>query len=234
MRAILVDWLIEVHYKFKFQPPTLWLCINILDRYLEIAQTSRSDLQLVGVASLLIACKFEEIRPPEIRDCVYITDYAYSREQVLNMESKILKQLDYQICIPTGFHFMTRYLNFLNASDQLRYLSFYYAERNLQEYDMLNIPPHQFVAASLFAALNFRDKDLSEKTHSLWTLELTELTGYSEAEVFPYSVTILQHVQEETVTASRRQLIAAKKKYAAEKYNSISSLPVPFLSNEKR
>jgi len=230
MRAILVDWLVEVHYKFKLQPGTLWLCINILDRFLEQMPTLRSDLQLVGVSSLLIACKFEEIYPPEVRDCVYITDYAYTREQVLAMEFKILKQLDYQICVPTGYHFLTRYLNFMNAPDQLRNLTFYYAERNLQEYDMLSYRPHQFAAAALFAALNLRPEGVPPPAAGVWTVELAELTGYTEADLFPGAAVILKHVQEETVTASKRQLLAAKKKYAAEKYNSISALPVPVLT----
>jgi hypothetical protein len=73
MRSILIDWLVEVHHKFKLQPSTLWLCVNILDRYLEVVPTVRSKLQLVGVSSLLISCKFEEIYPPEVRECVYIT-----------------------------------------------------------------------------------------------------------------------------------------------------------------
>jgi hypothetical protein len=34
MRAILVDWLIEVHLKFKLLPETLFLTVNIIDRYL--------------------------------------------------------------------------------------------------------------------------------------------------------------------------------------------------------
>lgn len=230
MRAILVDWLVEVHYKFKLQSATLWLCVNILDRYLENAQTIRADLQLVGVSSLLIACKFEEIYPPEVRDCVYITDYAYTREQVLFMESQILRQLDYQICVPTGYHFMTRYLNSFNATDQIRYLAFYYAERNLQEYDMLTCPPNQFVAAALFAALNYRPADEPSPATSAWTVELSELTTYAEGDLIQCASTILKHVQEETVTASKRQLVAAKKKYAAERYNDISSLPVPIIA----
>jgi len=35
MRAILIDWLIEVHLKFKLLPETLFLTINIIDRFLE-------------------------------------------------------------------------------------------------------------------------------------------------------------------------------------------------------
>jgi len=82
MRAILVDWLVEVHLKFKLVPETLYLTINLIDRYLERADVSRPKLQLVGVTCLLIASKYEEIYPPELRDLVYICDRAYTRNDV--------------------------------------------------------------------------------------------------------------------------------------------------------
>ena len=82
MRAILVDWLVEVHLKFKLVPETLYLTINLIDRYLELAEVSRPKLQLVGVTCLLIASKYEEIFPPELRDLVYICDRAYTKTDV--------------------------------------------------------------------------------------------------------------------------------------------------------
>ena len=82
MRSILVDWLVEVHLKFKLVPETLYLTINLIDRYLERQEVSRPRLQLVGVTSLLIASKYEEIYPPELRDLVYICDRAYTRGEV--------------------------------------------------------------------------------------------------------------------------------------------------------
>jgi Cyclin, N-terminal domain len=82
MRSILVDWLVEVHLKFKLVPETLYLTINLIDRYLEKKEVSRPKLQLIGVTSLLIASKYEEIYPPELRDLVYICDRAYTRTEV--------------------------------------------------------------------------------------------------------------------------------------------------------
>ena len=82
MRSILVDWLVEVHLKFKLVPETLYLTVNLIDRYLERAEVSRPRLQLVGVTALLLASKYEEIYPPELRDLVYICDRAYTRQDV--------------------------------------------------------------------------------------------------------------------------------------------------------
>jgi Cyclin, N-terminal domain len=82
MRSILVDWLVEVHLKFKLVPETLYLAINLIDRFLERCIVFRPKLQLVGVACLLIASKYEEIYAPELRDLVYICDRAYTKQDV--------------------------------------------------------------------------------------------------------------------------------------------------------
>ena len=99
MRAILIDWLVEVHLKFKLVPETLYLTVNLLDRYLLGSPVERSNLQLVGVSALLLASKYEEIYPPELKDLVYITDKAYTQEQILGMEEKMVKALKYKMTI---------------------------------------------------------------------------------------------------------------------------------------
>ncbi len=231
MRSILVDWLVEVHHKFKLQSSTLWLCVNILDRYLETTTIQRSKLQLVGVTSLFIACKFEELYPPEVRDCVYITDFAYDREEVLRMEATILQTLNYDVFVPTGYHFLTRYLNCIKASERTRLVAAYYSERNLQEADSLNIQPHKFAAATVCAAL--MQQNCQFESHmklselSVWPRVLEEESGLSEEELMPHVAAIVKHVSEEPQTTSKRKLVAAKKKYSNEKFQNISALPLP-------
>lgn len=243
MRSILVDWLIEVHFKFRLQSPTLWLCINILDRFLSLKLIVRNRLQLLGVSSLLIACKFEEIFPPEIQDCVYITDRAYSKEEILTMEQLILQTLDYQLCIPTGFHFLTRYLNLINASEILRSLTFYYAERNLQEPSALIFKPSLFAAGALYAALCQQAEtsainnaispgvgDVSTEERELpplWPDILIEESAYDEKDVLHVAKVLMFHVSEEPVTTSMRRLVATKRKYSHDKYHRIAELELP-------
>lgn len=132
MRSILVDWLVEVHHKFKLYPATLWLTVNVIDRFLAKVPIKRARLQLVGISAFFIACKFEEVYPPEAKDFVHITDNAYTRQEMLAMESDILNALNYEILVPTGFNFLSRYLNCIRASENTRLLACYYAERNLQ------------------------------------------------------------------------------------------------------
>lgn len=66
MRSILIDWLVEVHVKFDLSPETLYLTINLIDRFLSLKTVPRRELQLLGVSALLIASKYEEIWPPQV------------------------------------------------------------------------------------------------------------------------------------------------------------------------
>lgn len=74
MRAILIDWLVDVHRKFRLRDATLYSTVNFVDRYLARKRISRERLQLVGVTSMWVASKFEEVYPPQLGDFVYITD----------------------------------------------------------------------------------------------------------------------------------------------------------------
>eukprot|EP00546_Thalassionema_frauenfeldii_P009980 CAMPEP_0178922998 /NCGR_PEP_ID=MMETSP0786-20121207/16473_1 /TAXON_ID=186022 /ORGANISM="Thalassionema frauenfeldii, Strain CCMP 1798" /LENGTH=492 /DNA_ID=CAMNT_0020597441 /DNA_START=110 /DNA_END=1588 /DNA_ORIENTATION=- len=154
MRAILIDWLVEVHMKFKLAPDTLYLCVNIIDRYCSVMNVPRRKLQLVGVTALLLACKYEEIYPPEVRDCVYITDRAYTRQDVLDMEQDIVNALEFKLTVPTGFSFLVRYLFVLQASDLAKAAANYYMERTLQEYEFIVYRQSLVAAAAVCLALN--------------------------------------------------------------------------------
>ena len=117
MREILIDWIINVHLKFKLLKETLFLCIILIDRYLQNVQVNRKNLQLVGVASLLISCKYEEIYLPSIKSFIYITDNAYEKEELLEMERNILSNLGYDISYPSLLRYMEMLfvkLNYIN------------------------------------------------------------------------------------------------------------------------
>lgn len=85
MRAILIDWLIEVHYKFELMDETLFLTVNIIDRFLAQQTVIRKRLQLVGVTAMLLACKYEEVSVPVVDDLILISDRAYTRKEILDM-----------------------------------------------------------------------------------------------------------------------------------------------------
>jgi hypothetical protein len=231
MRSILVDWLVEVHHKFKLFPSSLWLCVNIIDRYLMKATIKRAKLQLVGISAFFIACKFEEVYPPEAKDFVHITDNAYSRQELLAMETEILNTLEYHILVPTGYNFLTRYLNAIRAGENTRLLASYYAERNLQEPHMLDVKPRVFAAAAVYAALTQQSQRYGAKlgAASVWCRQLQEESNLTEEELLPCARNIVKHVKEEPITTSKRKLIAAKKKYQHERNMCVAQLELPVI-----
>ena len=97
MRSILVDWLVEVAEEYKLVSDTLYLSVNYIDRVLSKFQVQRSRLQLVGVSCMLVAAKYEEIYAPQVDEFVYITDNTYTRNEVIQMERKILDLLGFEL-----------------------------------------------------------------------------------------------------------------------------------------
>lgn len=82
MRAILIDWLVEVAEEYKLASETLYLSTNFIDRYLSRKKVVRGNLQLLGIVCMLIASKFEEVYAPAIDEFVYISDNTYTKEEV--------------------------------------------------------------------------------------------------------------------------------------------------------
>jgi len=226
MRAILIDWLVEVHMKFRLFPETLYLCVNIIDRYCSKVHVERSKLQLVGVTALLIACKYEEIYPPEVRDCVYITDRAYNRNEVLEMEQKILKTLSFSLTVPTGYPFLQRFLELVKAKKPFRSAASYYMERTLQEHDLLEYRPSLVSAAAVLLAINHPDLidtvNPGSRAPGIPQI-LLEYTGFKVGSLLTCAEIISTKVGEEPVTATRRQLVAVKRKFEVSKYDRVSS-----------
>ncbi|KAF8656420.1 hypothetical protein HU200_060690 [Digitaria exilis] len=152
MRAILIDWLIEVHYKFELMDETLFLTVNIIDRFLEKQVIPRKKLQLVGVTAMLLACKYEEVSVPVVEDLVLISDRAYTKGQILEMEKLILNTLQFNMSVPTPYVFMRRFLKAADSDKQLELVSFFMLELCLVEYQMLKYRPSLLAAAAVYTA----------------------------------------------------------------------------------
>ena len=217
MRAILIDWLVEVHLKFKLVPETLYLTVNLIDRYLLGSPVERSNLQLVGVSALLLASKYEEIYPPELKDLVYITDKAYTQEQILGMEEKMVKALKYKMTIASVHCFMMRYLKAGHADRRMVWLASYVAERMLQEYSMLKYLPSMVAACAVYVAR----KNLGRNA---WSPTLLHYAQYAESDLHA----CLKDMHG-VLHSTKGSLAAVKKKYSSEKYGTVATMPLKVL-----
>lgn len=178
MRSILVDWLIEVHNRFELMPETLYLTINLVDRFLCSTTVPRRELQLVGIGAMLIACKYEEIWAPEVNDFVAISERAYSNEQILKMEKAILGKLEWYITVPTPYVFLTRYIKAAIPDAELENLVYFLAELALMSYGCsTSVLPSMVAAAAVYVARHTLNKT------PVWTETLRRYTGFSESQL---------------------------------------------------
>lgn len=101
----------DLSFKNSFSFVFPFSCIALLDRFLHqsLTETSGSssnlitqkNLQLIAVATFLIAAKVEETHHPPVDELVYVTDHAYTSDQVKRMEKKILHDLRFELNRPT-------------------------------------------------------------------------------------------------------------------------------------
>ena len=102
MRAVLIDWLVEVADDFKLATETLYLAVAHIDRFLSVRQISNKELQLLGTTCLLIAAKYEEINPPSIERFAYVTDQACTVSEIVRVEAEVLHHLHFRVSVPTS------------------------------------------------------------------------------------------------------------------------------------
>ncbi|KAK9501930.1 hypothetical protein O3M35_012562 [Rhynocoris fuscipes] len=118
MRSVLLEWLLEVCAVYKLQRETYYLALDYVDRYLSNTENiSKRQLQLIGVTCLLIASKFEEIYPPKISEFAYITDGACVEADILIMEKRILKVLNWRSVVITANSWLSIFLQILHQAD---------------------------------------------------------------------------------------------------------------------
>ncbi|KAJ0966222.1 hypothetical protein J5N97_027360 [Dioscorea zingiberensis] len=152
MRGILINWLIEVHFKFELMQETLFLMVELLDRLLSLVTITKNDLQMVGLTSLLLASKYEDFWHPKIAELISISANLYTRDDMLAMEKLILTKLRFRLNIPTPYVFMIRFLKAAQSEKKLEHLAFYLIELCLVEYEALRFKPSLLCASAIYVA----------------------------------------------------------------------------------
>jgi cyclin B len=217
MRMILIDWLLEVHLKYRLCPETLHLTVNLIDRYLSRKQITRKRLQLVGVAAMFIASKFEEITPPELNDWVYITDNAYTKDDVLMMECNMLVTLNFKIVVPTAAHFF-EHLAVANGCDAVhRSCAQYLLELGLLDLRMLQHTPSHVVAAAMLLS-----NELFERS-SAWPAAMVHEARNSEQSLRQCAEELRQLWKADRAGAGG-QLQAVHKKFSIAQNHSVATM----------
>ena len=214
MRSILVNWLVEVHYRFKLVPETLFLVVNYLDRFLERETVQRSQLQLIGIVAMELACKFEELYAPEIRELIYLTDNTYSTTDFLAMELRMLEVLNYTLSVPTAYRFYERYARLAQLDQRSTFLGEFLLELSLLDTAIVKYKPSLVAAAGVYLARKMTDPT------AVWGAGLTAATLHSDSEVRPCAKDLVIVLQ----SSEHAKLAVIKRKFSSEKFYSVAQL----------
>ncbi|KAK7202879.1 cyclin domain-containing protein [Myxozyma melibiosi] len=179
MRDILIDWLVEVHVKFRLLPETLFLAVNIVDRFLSLRIVSLDKLQLVGITGMFIAAKYEEVFSPSISNFVYVADSGYTEEEILRAETFILQVLNYDLSYPNPMNFLRRNSKADNYDMQTRTVAKYLMEIGLLDHRFLKFLPSHTAATAMYLARMMLDRPP-------WDRNLVHYSGgYTEEKILP-------------------------------------------------
>ncbi|KAF9144697.1 G2/mitotic-specific cyclin [Linnemannia schmuckeri] len=194
MRSVLVDWLAEVHNKFKLLPETLFLAVNLIDRFLSSRGVSLVKLQLVGVTALFIAAKYEEVMAPSVQNFIYMTDGGFTDKEILKAERYMLQALSFKLCYPSPMNFLRRISKADNYDIHSRTVAKYLMEVPLLDHNFLPYQPSLISAAALCLARKMMG-------HEDWTVNLAHYSGYTEPQLLPcmeLMVEVLKRPSEDT------------------------------------
>ncbi|KAK3035756.1 hypothetical protein RJ639_033458, partial [Escallonia herrerae] len=213
MREILVDWLVEVAEEYKLVSDTLYLTVSYIDRFLSSHTLSRNKLQLLGVSSMLIASKYEEISPPHVEDFCYVTDNTYTKEEVghsfllvlavyfvhvtlekpvtafgvhlkiVKMEADVLKFLNFEMGNPTTKTFLRIFTRVAQENSMNESLQFEFLVCYLAELSLLDYGCVRFLPSMVAASAVFLSRFTIQPEMHPWCLALQESSGYGPSEL---------------------------------------------------
>ncbi|KAL6865286.1 hypothetical protein ACP4OV_016437 [Aristida adscensionis] len=220
MRAVLIDWLVEVTEEYRLDPETLYLTVNYVDRYLSVKDISKHR-------------KFEEICPPQVEELCYITDNSYTKDEVLQMEASVLNHLKFEMSAPTAKCFLRRFVRVAQACNEgpvlhLEFIANYICELSLLEYSLLCYLPSLVAASSVFLA-----EFILKPTKNPWNSTLSYYTQYTPSELHG-CVRVLHQL---FCVGPGINLPAIREKYSQHKYKFVAkkycppSIPIKFFQD---
>ncbi len=174
----------------------------------------------MGVASLLISTKYEEIYPPELKDLLSISENKFTKEDVLQMEFQILTTLQFDFFVPSALRFLERYrkLSTTASDDQIFFFAQYLCEISLLDAFLLKHPPSKIAAAAFILATK------GIKKINAWNVDMEKWTNYREKDLKE----AIEDVRQFAVEVNPKFLSTLKYKFQKSEYMSVAQLPFNF------
>ncbi|WWC63182.1 uncharacterized protein I303_105782 [Kwoniella dejecticola CBS 10117] len=206
MRTTLIDWLLQVHLRYHMLPETLWIAVNLVDRFLSVRVVSLVKLQLVGVTAMFIAAKYEEILAPSVDEFVYMTENGYTKDEILKGERIILQTLDFTISSYCSPYSWVRKISKADDYDiQTRTLSKFLMEVTLLDHRFLRCKPSMIAAVGMYLARRMLGGD--------WNEGFVFYSGFTESQLVAGATLLCERLVEPDFES-----VYVYKKYANKKF----------------
>lgn len=203
MRPYLVDFIVEIHQTFRLRPETLYLTMNIVDRYVSKRIVYKRHFQLVGCAALLIASKFEDAKDkvPTVSELSQMCCSAYDESAFTQMEGHVLSTIGWVLGFPTPEAWLriTLALNTIDAKTQS--VARFFMEASLFHRDFIGVMPSHLAAGSLILAKHIcgqvtttdQDVDVMTAAQSIDSYMVEHVSELSDILLKKYSYSHFTH-----------------------------------------
>lgn len=217
MRAILIDWLVEVQESFELNHETLYTAVKLMDLFLSRRKVKREDLQLIGATACLIACKIDERIPPLLEDFVYVCDGAYTRRQIITMEREMICSVDFDVGYPLTYRFLRRYGRVCKVTMPVLTFARYILEMALMDYQLnVETSESELAAAALILAFNI-------KNINGWTDTLKFYSGYTMEDV----TSLVLSLHSMLLQPHKDNLKTIRQKYSHKVFHEVALIEIP-------
>ncbi|CDS40638.1 G2:mitotic specific cyclin B3 [Echinococcus multilocularis] len=154
MLVTLADWMVEIQESFALSSSSLHLAWGLLYAFFDSAgRIQRTEVQLYASVAFVVACKLEELDSPEIEDFVYLTNNAYSHEQLVIAEQELLTSIDFKLHRPNPFFFLRYFYRVLDSqSAQLDCMCRFLLDVGLHDHEVSLARASKRAAAVLWLA----------------------------------------------------------------------------------
>ncbi len=179
MREVLVNWLYDIGVEQRLMNITVALAVSITDQYFSKTIVTLREIQLVGITALFMATKYCEKLHITLKYCVGVSVRLYTCEEIVSMEFKIFKFLDFNLKLMTSIDFFQHFVHIANWRTFPHQSARFFLELFATKYSMLKYLPSTIAATSIYLAWQLENKQL-EWDDSMVQITKTSLSSINE------------------------------------------------------
>eukprot|EP01017_Pseudomicrothorax_dubius_P001532 TRINITY_DN0_c5354_g1_i1.p1 TRINITY_DN0_c5354_g1~~TRINITY_DN0_c5354_g1_i1.p1 ORF type:complete len:169 (-),score=40.41 TRINITY_DN0_c5354_g1_i1:64-570(-) len=167
-------------------------------------------------------CIRDRIYPPELKDFVFVTDKAYTRQEILDMEGKILSCLDFNLASTSPLRFLERYARISKLEQKFCFFAKFMLELCLTEYKMLRNSSSHLACAAVYLANKLCNRsDVNDV--------IMKYAAYKDSQIKPLVHEMIQLLQ----GSEKSNLQAVRRKYSSPKYYEVSRIRINLLEKKQ-